>query len=218
MSERTRLDVAPKGAPATYTLTERAGCTLVRGEVPISSLAKLMKASGRHAILDPDLARLADATMAWGAPSAVEALRRELRAEKLAAARAGKPMDGLSAAAQEWLLAGEHGLSACAIFWRLTGTKPPILRGDRGFAHPHDPDDLRRCMLLLEQVPELSGRIGEMRGASRHWDALIPGWETLCGSMAAEIPNWREPPRGSAAKRTYLAMKAVLDPVDRLVA
>jgi hypothetical protein len=105
-------------------------------------------------------------------------------------------------------------LSSCAIFWRLTGVQPPMIRGSRVYGHPHDPDDLRRCMLLLDQVPEFRGRIEEMARASRYWAALVPAWDALCASLQAEIANWREPPRGSSAKRTYRAMKALLAPLE----
>lgn len=213
MSHASRLQATPAAAKPSYTITEHAGCTFVRGDVPISALSRLMKDAGKHAIIDPDLARLADATMAWGMPAAVRALSNELRQEKLAHARAGRPMDGLSQQAQEWLLAGEHGVSSCSIFWRLTGVKPRLLREDRRYGHPHDPDDLRRCMLLLDQVPEFRDRIGEMRGASASWDVLVDAWDDLCASLEAEIPAWRDPPRGSAARKTYRAMRDLLDPV-----
>ena len=215
MSQTTFPPATGASAKPSYTITEHAGCTFVRGDVPISDLARLMRRAGRHAIIAPDLARLADAKMAWGLPAAVHALSTELRAKKLAQARAGKPMDGLglSAQAQEWLLAGEHGVSSCSIFWRLTGVRPPLLRADRHYAHPRDPDDLRRCMLLLDEVPEFRDRIGEMRGASASWDVLVDAWDDLCASLEAEIPAWRDPPRGSAARKTYRAMQDLLDPV-----
>jgi len=197
----------------TYTVTEREGCTLITGSVPVAQLTGLMSAAGKGAVLSDNLARLAGVQFAWGQPVDVDALEDKLRAEKLAGLIAGQdrqPKDGLSADARRWLSVGEQGLSSCSIFWKLTGVKPGYLDREDGYCHPHDPGDLRRCLLLLDQVPELQGRIAEMAGCSPEWDALAEHWNDLCATLTAETPDWRNPGPGGQAKKTYDKMRALL--------
>lgn len=197
----------------SYTVTEREGCTLVTGAVPSSQFAALMSAAGKGAVMSDNLARLAGVQFAWGLPDDVDALEAKLRAEKLAgliAGQGGPSKDGLSDAARRWLAVGEQGLSSCAIFWRLTGVKPDYLDREDQFCHPYDPGDLRRCLLLLEQVPEFKARIGEMAGCSPEWDALIESWDDLASTLDSEVPDWRSPNPGGQASKTYDKMQTIL--------
>lgn len=194
-----------------YTIETRDGCTLVRGSAPLSDLAGMMRRSGKGAVLSTDLARMAGASFAWGPSEAVTALEYKLRTEKLADMEAAPPQPGgLSKAARRWLAVGEHGLSSCAMFWRMTGVKPHYIEGDDDYAYPHDPGDLRRCMLLLDQVPELQPKLCAMSGCSPEWNALVSHWDELASLLESEFPGWSEPnPRGSAPK-TYAKMKEVM--------
>ncbi len=116
----------------------------------------------------------------------------------------------LSGAATAWLAGGERGGSSNTIFTRLTGFDAMMGASAR---HPRDPDDLRRCRLLLEQVPELRAGFSSMAGASTHWHALVTDWDGICRTMDEECPNWRDAD-GSAVK-TYDRMRAALGAVDR---
>lgn len=98
----------------------------------------------------------------------------------------------------EWLRRGERGVSSEAIFSHLTGV--PI--GARWMHPPSDPDDLRRCRLLLAQVPEFAARIGEMAGVSDQWARLVARWDELCALMDEEAPGMR-----GAAPRTFDLMQ-----------
>lgn len=196
----------------TYTVTEREGCTLITGSVPASQLAALMGTGGKGAVLSSNLARLAGVQFAWGQPEDVSALEDKLRAEKLRGLMTGIPpgQAGLSEEARRWLAVGEQGLSSCSMFWRFTGVKPDYLNDETRFSHPHDPGDLRRCLLLLEQVPEFKGRIGEMRGCSPQWDALVEAWADLCATLETEAPDWRNPDCKQTALETYGKMRSAL--------
>ena len=91
----------------------------------------------------------------------------------------------LSEAAVEWLVHGEHGLSSRTIFnWLL------LKEVDRrfGVSRPYDPDDFRRCELLLRQVPELRQRLPEMASLSPIWRRLVERWDEVVALMTKESP------------------------------
>lgn len=91
----------------------------------------------------------------------------------------------LSSEAVEWLMSGERGLSSRAIFdWLLSR------RMDRqwGAAYPVDPDDFRRCELLLREVPELRPRLSEMADLRPEWAALVEHWGEIVALMEEEAP------------------------------
>jgi hypothetical protein len=72
-----------------------------------------------------------------------------------------------------------------------------------------DPDDLRRCRLLLEQVPELTPRLGEMATVSRVWEVLVARWDEICATMDGECPDWRT--SNGSAPGTFSMMEECVD-------
>lgn len=106
-----------------------------------------------------------------------------------------------------WLAAGKRGVSSNTMVTHITGItaeRPPL-------SHPWDPDDLHRCRLLLEQVPELQPQLPRMATLSPHWAALVAHWQELCDLMDSEAPEWRA---GRArAPKTYARMRELLDGV-----
>ena len=176
------------------------------GPQPFDWLGKACKLCGEDAVMDNDVARMAGATMAAGSPDALATLRQRLEAGALQVQQQANP--GLSEAATRWLASGERGLSSETIFQHLAGIK--VLKDhweDRFPYTPSDPADLRRCRLLLEQVPELVPLFHKMSTASTEWAALVKNWADLCTTMDAEAPNWRT--KGESASKTYEAMKAI---------
>lgn len=155
------------GGSGSYTVTLHGGCTIVTGSLPISHLAALAQAGGKGEIMSPHLARLAGANHAWGPADAVAALVKELASQR----ERGLPASGV----ERWLAVGEHGASSLAIVQNLTGRKVT----DEPKAHPHDDDDLSRCVALLEMAPELRSNFWQMATVSRVWMALVSHWEKL---------------------------------------
>jgi hypothetical protein len=96
----------------------------------------------------------------------------------------------MSPALANWLSFGERGASSNAIVEQLTGL-PTCRRFGSPFDHPHDPDDLRRCRLLLEAVPEIAQQFHKMAAASPTWALLVQHWAELCRLMDQEAPAWR---------------------------
>lgn len=170
-------------------------------------IGKASKVAGKGAVMDADVARMAGANLAAGTPAALAALRQRLEAGALQAQQHENP--GLSEAATRWLANGERGLSSETMFQHLTGIQ--VLEGHWQSRYPFtpgDPADLRRCRLLLEQVPELEPLFRErMASASKKWRDLVREWDAICRSMDAETPDWRT--GGGRASKTYEIMKAI---------
>lgn len=102
----------------------------------------------------------------------------------------------LSDEATAWMTDGEKGQSSKAIFSHMTGWPAEYPNES-----PHDPSDLRRCVLLLRRVPEFAVRIDEMATRSKAWAGLIAVWPQLVASLDDEMS------RGPNAPKTYALMK-----------
>ncbi len=72
-----------------------------------------------------------------------------------------------------WSTNGERGASSNVMF--ATMTEFPYARTD----HPCDPDDFRRCHMLLEMVPEWRSELHRMREVSSVWSNLVDNWDAL---------------------------------------
>lgn len=105
-----------------------------------------------------------------------------------------------------WLATGRRGLSSETLFTFLTGVD---VEGDHGHNYPHDTSDLRRCMVLLDQCPELVSCLPRVAAAGPEWAALADRWDEICLVMDEESPDWR---RGwSPAPKTYALMKEIIN-------
>lgn len=184
---------------ADYAVVKRGGCRIVFGQIPVMALVGLSNSLSPNAVMDAHVARLLGATFAIGDVAALEALANDPEVLREARERAAPHVKGLSPNAAEWFVRGERGASSDAMFHVFTG------RGEASTAHPSDPADLRRCRLLLEQVPEFRPLLVQMRGVSAHWARLYDGWESLTAVMDEEAPEWCL--RFVSAPLTYRAMK-----------
>jgi hypothetical protein len=104
-------------------------------------------------------------------------------------------------AALEWIVGDDTGMSSEAIWAHMVGAPK------RHASHPYDPDDLGRCVRLLDKVPEWRARIGEMAPYSPEWAALVGDWPRLETTFALEMRNGRAP-------LTYARMQELLYPGD----
>lgn len=105
--------------------------------------------------------------------------------------------------AQAWLLNGRVGLSSKAICSHMTGN----VEQDR-WNYPSDPDDLNRCLLLLDLIPEWKGRMSEMAQYGKRWAGLAANWTSITDCFINEVGlNWSH---GDKASRTYSRMKEAL--------
>ena len=188
-----------------YTVEHRGGCVLITGAVPMDKIGALAKLAPDDSVMDADAATVLGVTFAIGLPDDLRALRAAATPSYERAIRQRNP--GLSEAATMWLAHGERGISSETMFTHLTGVN--ALRGDRK-DHPYDPDDFRRCRLLLEAVPDLQPLLPKMADVSPAWAGLVEAWANICATMDRETPNWRNPKRGDRAPLTYQLIKTAI--------
>jgi len=102
-----------------------------------------------------------------------------------------------------WIRDGRVGLSSRAIHDHMLG-----LKAKEGWSHPWDPDDLNRCLLLLDLIPEWKPRMPEMAQRSKAWAGLVERWDEIVATFLEEVGlNWT---KGKSAPRTYALMKQAL--------
>lgn len=203
----TEASSVARNPHAGVKVEEQDGCSLIYGPIPISELQSFALSAPPGSIISPHLARLAGASFAFGPSERIFNLIAKLRAHR----EKHTTSEHLSAEANRWLAVGEQGASSVTMFWVFTGIRAPGSElGDAPCAHPLDPDDLRRCRLLLEQVPEFVGKLPQMRAVSAVWSRLIDAWDELCALMDTECPQWRGDSSG-AAELTYERMREIID-------
>jgi hypothetical protein len=120
--------------------------------------------------------------------------------------QAGQP-SGLSVIAGsqvlDWLANGRVGLSSKTMAMIALGSPP------KRIDYPHDPDDLNRCLLLLEAAPGVRDVFPQIAAASKVWAALIANWSEIERSFLDEVGlNWC---KARSAPKTYALMRRVID-------
>jgi hypothetical protein len=79
---------------------------------------------------------------------------------------------------QWWLKHGERGRSAETIFTVLSGDSTWLIPKNE-YDNPHDPDDFRRCYMLLKAIPEWKADLHNMINVSKVWRNLAENWDKL---------------------------------------
>lgn len=105
----------------------------------------------------------------------------------------------------KWLATGSVGMSSkCMAMWLAFGE----ITERR--SSPSDPDDLDRCLLLLEIAPGLRPLIPKMAEVSETWARLVARWNEMEQSHLAEVGlGWT---RCNSAPKTYKLMVSILRP------
>lgn len=105
----------------------------------------------------------------------------------------------------EWLAGRDTGLSSRAILaWMERDLTVASMNGNR-FPYPEDPDDLGRCIRLLNIEPAYRERIAEMAAISPQWARLVDHWDELEKLYYDEVPNHR-----GLAPRCYARMRELI--------
>jgi hypothetical protein len=95
-----------------------------------------------------------------------------------------------------WFCTGEVGASSKAMAACIGGAED-------GTSHPFDPDDLRRCVLFLQAVPEARQHMPKVRELSAQWAKLVDNWDELEKTLLEEMA-------GGRGRQTWDLMKKVL--------
>lgn len=80
----------------------------------------------------------------------------------------------------DWLASDDVGMSSKFMASILTG------QFSAEFAIPHDPDDLGRCIRMIQAIPELKGTIHLMCSHGTMWTAVANNWERWSEMYQAE--------------------------------
>jgi hypothetical protein len=97
-----------------------------------------------------------------------------------------------------WLKMGERGISSETMFEVLGNTNLDV----RYRSHPLDPDDFRRCYLLLETIPEWKADLKKLRELSPIWSNLVDNWDSLTEMIKEQIQTGK-------ANKMYEFMKSL---------
>ena len=128
-----------------------------------------------------------------------------MRTQIYSEAGASEPM---SKRILQWLAGGRRGRSSEAMALVALDVKiAPGTEADRT-AHPYDPDDFNRCLILLKQAPEVRESFPQIATLSREWKALIARWDEIEKLFLEEAGyDWS---RAKTAPRTYALMREIL--------
>lgn len=100
----------------------------------------------------------------------------------------------------QWFATGRVGASSKAM--AMSVLELPV-----DGSYPHDPDDLNRCLLLLEAVPEIRQHMNKVAAMNATWSKLVARWDEIEKCFLDEVGlNWS---KGGRAKKTYDLMKEV---------
>jgi len=83
-----------------------------------------------------------------------------------------------------WMEFGEHGLSSKTMFNILSDD---LRIQNRTPGTPSDPDDFRRCYLLLEAVPSFRLKLDRLKPINKTWSNLVVNWDKLTEMLQEQL-------------------------------
>lgn len=107
-------------------------------------------------------------------------------------------MSEIQTKALRWIATGRVGASSKTMAMTACG-----LPCDKDY--PLDPDDLNRCLLMLDAVPEVRDHFDKIAALTPVWGRLIERWDEIEASFLEEAGlNWR---KSESAPKTYKLMQ-----------
>jgi hypothetical protein len=105
-----------------------------------------------------------------------------------------------------WIANGKVGASSKTMALCAAG----IPENDRfGPSYPYDPADLNRCLLMMEDIPEVRLAFNKIAALSEQWGRLIEKWELIEETFLDEVGrDWCD---AKSAPITYHLMKSVIE-------
>lgn len=109
-------------------------------------------------------------------------------------------MSSLAMKVLEWQAKGRVGISSATMASIALGMEKNFYHGR--FDAPSDPADLRRCMLLVEEIPEIKDSFPEIAKRVKRFAPILREWDHLVSLLKEELkrPDKRAP-------ETYALMK-----------
>lgn len=98
-----------------------------------------------------------------------------------------------------WTVHGEQGLSSQTIWCALAQgnlldyeyAKDVLIPPSR-YVHPSDPDDFRRCYLLLKAIPEWKSDLHKLKMLSPIWSRLVDNWDNLTNLLEEQMVTGKQ--------------------------
>lgn len=196
-----------KDGHSEYRIESSHGCKVVYGLAPMAEIAGLLNvwSANNEWIIGDQIAKRLGATLVAGPRQAIKAWEAELGINQPPAPElASRP---LKEQIDDWFKYGERGTSSEAIAYRMLGHSPEevIQLAGRGFpTHPNDPDDFRRCHLLIQRVPGIHAKLDLMRDISPVWSALVDHWDELTNMLEDALAS-----EAKTAPEMYEKMKSL---------
>jgi hypothetical protein len=188
----------------SYRIQKIENCRIVTGHVPLSDMAMLIQGFSDQAVMATDIASRIGATLVIGEPEDIERLRLcdlPISDQRLRDAEQARKA-GLPETVIQWLLTGERGLSSDALCKAYFGIPERA-----GIDHPHDPSDLRRCLLFLQAVDEPNQwRFDQLQDLSQAWLLLSCHWTELVACFEQECSQ----SINNAAPETYALIQKII--------
>ncbi|KXS55290.1 MAG: hypothetical protein AWU57_276 [Marinobacter sp. T13-3] len=164
----------------SYRVQTMNNCKLVFGSVPMQDMVDLTTAAPEGALMDLHLASLTGATMVFGMPDDLKALKERedlpMCPNRIQNHKQATENEDLPDAFCEWLLTGHRGRSSDYMAHCVTG-----IPQTQEFAYPHDTDDFKRCLTVIDTLSDRSEAsiLDRMAEAPHPWPALVNEWVTL---------------------------------------
>jgi len=197
-----------------YRMEVIDNCYLIFGPVPMRDFAKITKFAPKNAVMSMDLSYIANCNMAFGLSKDVDLLVEKLKPVAIARVENSYKGSGVSNEAIEWLAVGNVGRSSKALFFHLTGApKRGGIEVDET-ATPSDPEDLIRCLRMLEAVPEAKTNLSRMSEMPGLWSKFHEHWEELVSLLEADCPQWMTEKRFKTPL-TYERMSQITRPTNK---
>jgi hypothetical protein len=106
-----------------------------------------------------------------------------------------------------WLNNGEQGTSSKTMFEYLNDNFHFHIQHK---SHPYDPDDFRRCYLLLKAVPQFIPKLGRMKSVSTAWSNLVDNWDKLTEMLEEQMMYIEKGDRKKASNGMYEFMQTLI--------
>lgn len=96
----------------------------------------------------------------------------------------------------EWQSTGDVGISSATLASIACGLKKNIY--GHHFGAPHDAADFRRCVALVEQIPEIRDSFDKVAKRVPAFKGILNEWDSLVALLKSEMKTY-----GNKAPETY---------------
>ncbi|MGL4600312.1 MAG: hypothetical protein ACRCVE_02145 [Plesiomonas sp.] len=101
-----------------------------------------------------------------------------------------------------WASKHSVGVSSSTMASIAVGLDKPFYGSS--FCHPWDPSDFYRCMILVEEVPEIRDYFDDISSKCKTFKPIIDHWDELVSMLMSEMRNGRDAPE------TYKRIKELI--------